>query len=754
MHPPRRNVVIAALAALGTVLVAPAGATAAPPGTPAPGTPGALDGSFGNAASPVAAGLVLGGSETSYAAVVVQPDGKVLAAGYEGSPMAGRLIVARYTVAGQLDPTFGTAGIARGPATFAGPEAGSTGSYAGGVAVQTDGRVVVAGGLVRSGGPNGLVAMRFTPAGTLDPTFSVDGVASALVGPSRAALGRAVLIDAQNRVIVAGAATEGNTETQWGTVAAFRADGVLDGGFGSGGVVQRVGLGTYGEITALAAAPGGDIVTAGQVSGTFGDPQAIAYRLNADGSPDAGFAGGQFIRQFARNAAISRFTSVAVSATGEVVAAGTAGNLSGADAFAVRFDGAGQPISSFGSAGVYQEPVTDQFATSAGRNPLPGAAAILARPSTVYLAGPVEASGGYRLLFLTALSRANGTRVSGFGAPVGAQYSSGLSFAAPFGTTYTFIHGASDSPYSGPMGQTLALASTPDGTGLVAAGVVAGSLSGRNPTGNVRGFVARYQGLVEPAVPAPTPGPTPAPTPAPTPGPTPGPGPGPTPSPTPGATPTPGPSAPGGTTPPPPASLLAPTKLSVLGSGIEEGRIRIRIRATSLARGTSLALRYRSAGVTTPYTVRLPDTTSNKEIAATYRLRLPAAQRRGTTGIIDIASPTTTAVRADSVRLRIARNPAGLVRKRTEITADGSLVVSGRVTDRAVGIVRLRMEYADASRQLRSLDFRARITDGEWALSERLPEEARIAGGQLSIQYTGHLPTRTRGEQTAKQVRP
>jgi uncharacterized delta-60 repeat protein len=68
----------------------------------------------------------------------------------------------RYTPDGDLDPSFGDAGIVL--THFAGI------SYAEGVVIQADGKIVAAGG-----GAGSFVLARYTATGKLDPTFSRGG---------------------------------------------------------------------------------------------------------------------------------------------------------------------------------------------------------------------------------------------------------------------------------------------------------------------------------------------------------------------------------------------------------------------------------------------------------------------------------------------------------------------------------------------------------------------------------------------------
>ena len=103
--------------------------------------------------------LGIGGASSLATAVVVQPDGRILVAGYF-TPADG-LVVRRLTVGGAPDVTFGGGD---GAATI------SSNAHADDLALQSDGRIVVAG---RVYGPDGsdTLAVRYTEDGTVDPSF-------------------------------------------------------------------------------------------------------------------------------------------------------------------------------------------------------------------------------------------------------------------------------------------------------------------------------------------------------------------------------------------------------------------------------------------------------------------------------------------------------------------------------------------------------------------------------------------------------
>ena len=142
-------------------------------------------------------------SEFEYAlAVALQPTGnKIIAAGR--SVVAGKSVIAlvRYNADGSLDSapgSFGTNGVV---VTDLGAfdNAFSVALYP-----DPDNRIVVSGN-TGSGIAITAAVLRFTPGGTLDPTFGTDGiVTTSPTGPSTAASANAVLVQPDRSIVVVG----------------------------------------------------------------------------------------------------------------------------------------------------------------------------------------------------------------------------------------------------------------------------------------------------------------------------------------------------------------------------------------------------------------------------------------------------------------------------------------------------------------------------------------------------------------------
>jgi hypothetical protein len=202
-----------------------------------------------------------------------------------------------------------------------------------------------------------------------------------------------------------------------------------------------------------------------------------------------------------------------------------------------------------------------------------------------------------------------------------------------------------------------------------------------------------------------------------------------------------------------PGPARAAAKLRITRARVRGGRLDARLRMTARATGR-LRATYISSGRRTRFRLRIPRARAGKPLAWSIRRRLPAAQRRRSTGILVLRYAGNARVRPDRLRSRVASGKARLRRSATAIEG-GALVARGTVSRRARGIVRVRMDYVDDNgSDTNALRYRARIRNGRWTLREQLPSKPARSGGDLSIQYTGHLGRRIRGEQLTKAVRP
>ncbi|MGV9455113.1 delta-60 repeat domain-containing protein [Streptomyces sp. NPDC003635] len=244
-------------------------------------------------------------------AVAVQDDGKIVAAG--GAD--GRFAVARLLSDGTPDPAFGDAG--RVTTSFAtGPANGND------LALQPDGRIVVAGG-AGSGGADFALA-RYHPDGSPDTGFGGDGrVTTAFAGDD---LAFGVRVQPDGRVVAAGRSGFDMA------LARYDTDGGLDAGFGSDGRVVTDFGGTLEAAHDLVLQPDGKIVTGG-VRGT----DFTAVRHHPDGGLDAGFGTGG--RASADFTFYDEAHALALQPDGNIVTFGSSGD----DRALVRFLGGTAP---------------------------------------------------------------------------------------------------------------------------------------------------------------------------------------------------------------------------------------------------------------------------------------------------------------------------------------------------------------------------------------------------------------------------
>jgi uncharacterized delta-60 repeat protein len=201
--------------------------------------------------------------------IAIDADGKIVAVGSELELGHDRFVVVRYEDDGDLDPTFGGDGIVTTNFSV-GPD------VAGGVAIQDDGAIVVAGyaGFCCEYTARFALA-RYLPDGTLDDTFDGDGkVISPFAGHGGAAYSLAIQDD--GRIVAAGSSGFNGAESFF-AVARYRKTGVLDGSFSGNGWVTTSFTGGIDFARALAIQPDGNVVAAGVASdGTFAVARYLA----------------------------------------------------------------------------------------------------------------------------------------------------------------------------------------------------------------------------------------------------------------------------------------------------------------------------------------------------------------------------------------------------------------------------------------------------------------------------------------------
>lgn len=206
-------------------------------------------------------------------ALVLQPDGKIVAAGITRDQMDRvDFAMARYNSDGSLDASFGSAG--RVVSDFGGGV-----DAARGIAIQPDGRIVAAGAsLVGMNGDFALV--RYSADGSLDASFGVGGkVTTDFFGLSDGASAVRLLPD--GRIIAAGSASTSTPNTNF-ALARYDSDGSLDPTFGAGGKVITDFFGFSDNATALVVQPDGRVVAAGganNVSSTGFDFALVRYNV-------------------------------------------------------------------------------------------------------------------------------------------------------------------------------------------------------------------------------------------------------------------------------------------------------------------------------------------------------------------------------------------------------------------------------------------------------------------------------------------
>ena len=341
---------------------------------------------------------------------------------------------------GTLDSTFGTGGRVT---TFFGGD-GLNGDNAYSIAVQTNGKIVVAGITTNLDDTTDFGLARYNSNGALDATFGTGGKVKTTFANFDGA--RAVAIQSDGKIVAAGFAHLVNGDFDF-ALARYNSNGTLDTTFGTGGKkTTAFGAPSVAQGNAIAIQKDGKIVVSGLTIVNNIANFAVA-RYNTNGTLDTTFgSGGKAVTDFGAH---DRSFSVALQADGKIVAGGMRGN----DFALARYNANGTLDGTFGSGG---KVITD----FGGPNEIALGVAIRLDGKIVAV-GSTFASA--RTAFAVARYNGNGTLDTTFG--TGGK------------TTTSFVGSLGDQAFS--------VAIQPDGKAVVAGSAVVNL--------NTQFAVARYQ---------------------------------------------------------------------------------------------------------------------------------------------------------------------------------------------------------------------------------------------------------------------
>jgi len=221
------------------------------------------------------------------------------------------LTIVAQAAPGDLDTTFAGRGTAR--VGFGGGQ-----DFGQAVAVQSDGRVVVAGysGLSFFFGTK-VTLVRYITNNVLDPSFGDGGKVFTAVSPNtNASPGiAAVKIQQDGKITLAG--TLYDDTNRYVMLLRYNTDGSLDSTFGLNGIVTNI-LGPYSTAYAMTIQPDGKIVIAGGSDVNF-----LVARYRTNGTLDSPFGSGGVVITDANGDAGAN--AVTLQSDGKIIAAGTGG---------------------------------------------------------------------------------------------------------------------------------------------------------------------------------------------------------------------------------------------------------------------------------------------------------------------------------------------------------------------------------------------------------------------------------------------
>lgn len=276
--------------------------------------------------------------------MVIQPDGKIILAGTGIITTANGydFCVARYNIDGSLDTTFGVNGKANFEITNFNNS--TKRDYATGVALQSDGKIVISGYCPESNfssADNQFSVIRLNSNGTLDTTYGSNGILRFGFGSDNC-VANAMTIQPDNKVVIVGYSKTSSTEEDF-AIARVNIDGTLDTDFSNDGKLI-VSLETYDRAQAVTIQNDGKILVGGDANGKIG-----LVRITEFGNLDSTFGtGGKVLTDLPSGS--EELVSIKTLSNGKIVGGGTRFN-SQYNLLLIRYNTDGTLDTTFGNSG-------------------------------------------------------------------------------------------------------------------------------------------------------------------------------------------------------------------------------------------------------------------------------------------------------------------------------------------------------------------------------------------------------------------
>jgi uncharacterized delta-60 repeat protein len=300
------------------------------------------------------------GGDDAGKAVAIQKNGKIVVAGtaFNGNTGGNDFALVRYNRNGSLDKSFGSDGKVT-THFFGGPRPQfDTANRANALAIQSNGKIVVAGVDVnKTTGVNDFALLRYNRHGDLDHQFGNGGKVTTDFGGIFAEA-RGLALQPDGKMVVVGTTIDTFdvvTRNSDFALARYHSDGRLDTTFGTGGKVVT-DLTRHDAAYAVQLTADGKILVTGSSDCIPPAPCALSLfvllRYNADGTLDTSFGnGGQVTTNFQ---IYSSAYGVDIAPDGKIVVAGVTGSgcIPLCSQFAVaRYNPDGSLDTGFGSGG-------------------------------------------------------------------------------------------------------------------------------------------------------------------------------------------------------------------------------------------------------------------------------------------------------------------------------------------------------------------------------------------------------------------